>query len=224
MKNLTFILFLMTCSISAQVKFGPRIGVNLSGVNSDVPNTKINLRPSFQLGVMTDIRLSEKLFFQGSILFSERGYGFLSITETVDTTLALPRSSIITSEGNRILAYIDVPVMLVYKLDLGIGRAFFGAGPYFSYNLRGVNKENNTYVVNSDRDLSITKISGNYDMNKLKEIDRIDYGATFTLGMEFDEKWQLAAHYGLGLADIDPNQYKVSNRTTSISLVYLFGE
>ncbi|MBC8110743.1 MAG: PorT family protein [Verrucomicrobia bacterium] len=222
MKNTLFLLLFCVASVSAQTKFGLSIGVNLSGVSTDAPNTKINLRPSFQIGAMADIRLSEKLFFQGSLLFSERGYGFLAITETVDSSLALPRSSVVTSEGKRILSYIDLPVLLVYKLDLGIGRAFVGAGPYFSYNLRGVNKENNTYVVNSDRDLSITKINGNYDMNRLQEISRIDYGATFTLGIEFEEKWQLAAHYGLGLADIDPNQYKVSNRTTSITLVYLF--
>jgi hypothetical protein len=229
MKNLylfTVCIFLGTGLLSAQVKFGPRVGVNLASVSSDASDTKVNLRTSFQVGVMADARLSEKLFLQGSLLFSERGYGFLSVTQFRDSASAdeLPRSAVVSSEGKRIFAYIDVPIALVYKLDLGIGRAFFGAGPYFSFNLRGVNKENNTYVINSDRDLSITSISGSYDMNKLKQISRIDYGATFTAGMEFDEKLQVAAHYGFGLADINPNEPTVRNRTTTISLVYLFGD
>jgi hypothetical protein len=238
-KTYPFLLCLLAGSLaSAQIKYGPRLGINLNSASLSTPGGGENTRTSsnatsltsFCIGGLGELRLGENFALQLSLLASRKGYNFVEVIETQNkaalTTASADflKSSVITNRGVHQLLYLDVPLTLVYKKDLGIGKIMFGLGGYYAYCLWGVSKEQNTYVVGSASDLSLSSIDGTYDLIKKKQLSRNDFGAVLMTGLEFNERTQLTAQYSLGLADVNPSDATVRNRTVSITVTYLFGD
>ncbi|MBC8111373.1 MAG: PorT family protein [Verrucomicrobia bacterium] len=241
MKKIYLFLFFSAISgtLFGQIKYGPKIGINLSGANLSSPspteNTNVSstatLRTSYCLGAMAEARVGDAFAVQLSLMISNKGYNFIEVLESKtefgnnsSAQTALLKSSVVTNRGTRNLLYLDIPVAFVYKKDLGIGKVFGGLGGYFSYNIWGVTKEKNTYVVGSSFDLSLSSLNGTYDLTVANELSRTDFGGFLTAGLEFDERTQVAVNYNLGLSDTNPGLAKVYNRTVSITVTYLFGD
>jgi hypothetical protein len=240
MKKIYLFLFFSAISgtLQAQIKYGPKLGINLSGANLSSPNPTENtnvsstatLRTSYCLGGMAEARIGDAFAMQLSLMISNKGYNFIEVLESKNelgsntSQNALLKSSVVTNRGTRNLLYLDIPVAFVYKKDLGIGKAFGGLGGYFSYNIWGVTKEKNTYVVGSSFDLSLSSLNGTYDLTDANELSRTDFGGFLTAGLEFDERTQIAVNYNLGLSDTNPSAAKVYNRTVSITVTYLLGD
>lgn len=218
---------LLSTAVFGQTKIGPRVGVNLSNVSTDVASTTTNIYTSYSIGALVEHGLGETFALQVSVLASQKGYNFVDVQEnrsnnSASNVFAFSKSSVVTSRGTRQFFYLDVPVSIVYKRDLGLGKVFGGLGGYYSYNFWGVSKETNTYVVGASSDLSLSTIDGNYDMRANKELTSSDYGLIVNAGLEFNDKAQLSFNYSYGLADIDPGTAKVQNRTMNISLAWFF--
>lgn len=222
---LTSIIVTSAFTVSAQIKIGPRIGVNLSNVKTDVSTTTTNIFTSYSIGATLEKSIGEAVAVQLNVLASQKGYDFIDVDENKNTlgasnSLSFSKSSVVTSRGTRKFFYLDIPIALLYKKDLGIGKVIAGAGAYYASNFWGVSEEKNTYVVGSSGDLSLSSIEGTYDLKKSKELSSSDFGLLATAGLEFNEKVQLSFTYNLGLADIDPGKAKTQNRVVNVSLVY----
>ena len=220
-----FLSLLSLTSVFGQLKIGPRVGVNLSNVTTDRSTTTTTNLTSFSLGATLEKGLGEALALQVSILASSKGYNFVDVTQNKSTvtpsnSLSFSKSSVVTSQGKKELFYLDLPISILYKKDLGIGKVLFGGGAYYSYNFWGVSTETTTYVVGATADLSLSTITGIYDMKANNELSNSDFGLLANIGLEFNERTQLSANYNFGLADIDPGTASTKNRVMNISFIY----
>jgi hypothetical protein len=226
----SFILICLFClglgQSLAQVRFGLRGGFNLataSGIKGSA-----GVQPGFHFGGMVEIPISYTLFLQPSVLLSTKGYRYTTITQNISPPdFTPPRSSVFTNEGKINIYYAELPVLLCYKLDLGIGKLMLGAGPYAAYAWRATDQARDTYVAAGVPDLYITDVSLKYKLPLSGEnqvLKPLDYGATALLGLELEEKYQISFTYQHGLANISalPNQ-TLQNRVFGISLGFLFG-
>ena len=222
----TLIYFIPTIG-SAQFKVGPKIGLNICGATTNQSSTTVNLYTSFSGGIVGEFNFLDKLAIQANFLISSKGYNYLDVQENKSNNTSqntFSKSSVVTSRGTRSYLYLDFPVYLLYKKDLGIGKAFVGAGGYLAYAVWGVDKSQTTYVVGASNDLSLSSINDTYDLEKSNELNKVDGGLVFTLGLEFNERLQLQGLYQLGLTDIDASDRVVRNWNFNISLAYLLGK
>ena len=187
--------------------FGITGGVNWNNVNgktatgADLDN---KLKTGFNGGINVEIPISNGFYLQPGVEFRRKG-----------SELA---------NGNRLsLAYIDVPVNFVYKPALGTGSVLLGFGPYVGYGIDGrVTAPNGT-----ERDV---KFSNTYSATEAEDLQfkKLDAGANFVAGYEFQNKLSAALKAQLGLININrdtniPNdETRYRNTGFGLSLGYRF--
>jgi len=207
---------------NAQFTFGARAGFNLtnmSGFNDDNDelefdfNTK--LKPGFQFGVVGDFALNKSFSIQPGILFATQGFkiseDFISFIGSVPVPVSL--------SGGLSLNYIQIPINVQYKIDLGDMKLLLQTGSYLGYGLSGK--------------LEVEATSGNFTYeekekmkfgNKEEDMNPFDFGLGFGVGLHFDNI-QVGLGYNLGLANLS----KVENISTkhsglALTVTYLFGK
>jgi Outer membrane protein beta-barrel domain len=220
MKKITVVVFmsLMAFSISkAQSKksndgisFGVRAGVNLQNINGrDALDNKLEnkLVPRFQAGVNAELPLADDFYVQPGVLFATKGTKFKGSNTVLN------------------LSYIEVPVNLLYKPQLGNGKLLLGFGPYMAFAVSGKLKpENgNDRSIKFKNEISFAEaLSGNY-------LRGFDAGANLLFGYELSSKLSIQLNTQLGFLNIYPDIDGVSNNNTisrntgfGISLGYRF--
>jgi len=193
----------------AQIKFGPKVGLNYS----KLPNkTKyiINqqIYSGFQLGVMAEFRLFDDLFLQPGVLISNKGSKYIVGNNTVSSTTGF--SSFQFSSF-----YVDIPLNLIYKFNLGSFKLLLMAGSQLGYGLTGKWEA---------IDGTISKV--HFGNGPEDDIKSLDYGLNFGGGLEAG-RFQISSQYYLGLKMLSPlipplkeQKYKA----LTISIAYLFGK
>lgn len=110
--------------------------------------------------------------------------------------------------------YIQLPLSLKYRADLGTLSLFIHAGPYAAYALDG-NGSTEILGVSTEEDIDFGDGAGEYN--------RLDFGLNGGAGIGFGPL-DLGVNYGYGLADlVNLNGVRVSNQVLSVSLTYRFG-
>ena len=204
------VAFTMTTKSFAQVKYGVKAGLNLANIlakdNDYTYSDDYSTRIGIHLGVTAELPISEKFSLQGGLLYSTKGYRF----------------SLDDSSGNSIesfsviLQYYEIPINVIYKIELGGLKLCLNAGPYLGYAFRGVAKDSEGY----SEDLNI----GYTDDDDIKALD---FGFNIGAGVELNDKITIGLQYGLGLtntASYTENGYRVNNRVIGISFGYMFGQ
>ncbi|MCR8558757.1 outer membrane beta-barrel protein [Mucilaginibacter sp. BJC16-A38] len=115
------------------------------------------------------------------------------------------------------LNYLEVPVNFIYKVPAGVGKMFFGAGPYIGYGLSGnasvtSNVDGQTATQNQDVKF------GNGD----GEIKNPDFGFNVLAGYELPMGVILNAGYGQSFAGSSNTSGKVKNQGFQFSVGYFF--
>ncbi len=227
---LLFVVMLFAVSVHAQFKAGIRAGYNLSGIynvsgngtngsavtgNPAPPEPDWGMISGFQVGAAFEIPLKHSLYLQPAAVFSRQGF-----------------KDEYASNGDikRVfsLYYLQIPVNLQYKLDVGVVKVLFQAGPYVQYGLFGRQKY---YKKDVSQDLAdkYKKITMGSDSKDYLS-PRIDYGVGAGVGVQFAQL-QLMAGYNLGLGtttfkmDAKSRKYDMDMKNSSfvITLTYLFG-
>ncbi|WP_118196226.1 porin family protein [Albibacterium indicum] len=110
--------------------------------------------------------------------------------------------------------WIEIPVNAVAKFPtMGGGNFFLGAGPYAAFGISGENK-----IESGD-----VEISDEFEFGKDGTQKGTDFGVNFLGGYRLGNGLTLGAGYGLGLADIMPDNssdVKQNNRVLSFSIGY----
>lgn len=204
MKNLlkfalVICLVFVFSSIQAQMKIGPKVGVNLStmtlsssGVSID-PKTLVGLN----IGVLFETLASENLSFQTGIVYTGKGskYKIEGDGTTIDMTMAP--------------WFLEVPYNVVYGFGTGPVKFTVLGGPYLAFGMGGKVEalgESEKIVFGKDGDLK-----------------SMDFGLNIGAGVKFKDLF-LSAQYELGLINLsttDDVENKIKTLTFSIS--YLFG-
>lgn len=199
-------LFILTTNYAlAQVRFGPKAGVNFSTMT--LKSSGISLDPSnltgFQFGIVSEISLGSNFALQPGVIYSVKGSGY-SISG-FDMEVEINPT------------YIEVPVNAIYKIGAGPINVLLMAGPYFGYGIGG------NYSMKSAQETIDEAIKyGSGDNNDLKPFD---IGVNLGGGLEIG-RIQVAFQYCLGLTNLAPvtdNSAEQKNKVMTISLAYLFG-
>jgi len=220
------LLSLLSFAGHAQLKVGIRGGfslTNVSLVSEENERQNTEAIPRFQIGLTLDIPLVADFYLQPAVLYAGKGYkqdgGWLVAAE---------------GEFEVKLAYVEVPVNLLYKPQLGTGNLLIGAGPYLGYGIGGKWDTNGQIVIgdivlseNSGKVLFKNDWSegefGNYLFGK-----PWDYGINLVAGYEFLQHFTAQFNAQFGLANLSPNTENVSsdgstrNKGYGISVGYRF--
>jgi Outer membrane protein beta-barrel domain len=193
-------LMLSVTNMQAQIRFGPKVGLNLSkmtlknsGIAAD-PKTLVG----FHIGVISEIPLKGNFVLQPALLYSSKGskYSFMGEEESI-------------SPG-----FLEIPVNATYKFDLGNMKFFLNAGPYFAYGISGKIKyggESHSIKFGTD---------DNADMKPF------DMGLNFGAGLEI-QNFLVSLNYEFGLTNLIPGTTdgsEAKSQAIGISVGYLFGK
>ena len=183
----------------AQARIGLKAGLNLSTMT--LKESGMSLDPKtmtgFHVGLISEIPLNDKLFFQPGILYSTKGSKYSVSGMDVSITPS----------------FVEVPVNVLFKSDLGSAKLLLFAGPYFAFGIGGdVKSPSDTKAIS-------------YGSGDQKDMKSFDFGLNFGAGVEVSN-FQITAQYGLGLSNLAPvttNSAEMKVRTIGISVAYLFG-
>ena len=179
---------LMSTVAFTQVSFGIRAGVNFQNINGkDFFGDKLEneLITGFHAGADVEIPVAPEFYFQTGLLFSTKG----------------AKDSI----GNINLGYLELPLHVVYKPQLGSGKLIVGFGPYVAYGITGK-------VKSDEGDMDI-KFKGDLSADELVEVisgetiymKGFDAGADIFFGYEFAFKVTVQLNAQLGLLSMWPS-------------------
>ncbi|MBN2614181.1 MAG: PorT family protein [Bacteroidales bacterium] len=187
---------LFAVSGQAQVKFGIQGGLDLSKMEINTPGLNFDTKDitGYSVGLISEFKFGDRFLLQPGLLYAVKGtkYTFVGAETTVKPS------------------YLEVPVNLVYQIDMKPTKLLLFAGPYFAYGIGG------KYNFNGD---NTSKIK--YGTGSGNDLKPFDYGLNFGAGLDLS-RFELKAQYGLGLANLSPvssNTIKMS-RVIRISLAF----
>jgi hypothetical protein len=207
---LAVVLSLVTAvAVNAQ-GIGIKAGINLANMVFDSEwEESFDMRLGFHGGIVFEVGLTDAIFFGSGIIFSQKGTKFSYTDEDFDDE---------SYSGFTLINYLEVPINLLYKADLGGAKLVFEAGPYLGYAING--KEQIDYEDNG------TSFSFSEDIefgNEEDQVKRIDYGINVGVGLEFSS-FKVGAQYGLGLANLtNYEDSTMKNQVIGVSFGYFLG-
>ncbi|MDR2037503.1 MAG: PorT family protein [Bacteroidales bacterium] len=221
---LLLIVISSTVCVHAQRKFGIKAGYNLSGIYNisgsvvgDAPAPDWGMKSGFQGGILGDFRLNRSFYLQPSLMFSMQGF-----KDEYESNGSAKRLFS--------LYYLQVPINLQYKLDLGEPKLIFQAGPYAGLGLfsrqRYFKKDVLQKIDDKYKKLETTSNKKNDDSRP-----SFDFGVGVGVGVQL-LRFQLMAGYNFGFTEIsfDKDVYsrkydiKMKNHGLFITLTCLFGK
>lgn len=210
----------------AQARFGVNAGANFSKVilsNSNSDFQEYDFIPGFQIGLSVEIPFADHIFLQPSVSYIRKGFkspnaGYLGY----QTDFRLKAD------------YLELPILVLFKPNLGNGKFLFGAGPYIAYGTGG--------SWNSDIGVGVGDINiGNKgdvifrnDGSEGGALDSytygrpFDYGLSGLLGYEISQQISFQLEGKFGIANLQPRygeftpQQKIRNISIGLSGGYKF--
>ena len=180
MKKIFLTIGIIMSGFAFSQQFGIKAGLNVSDINNGASGTDMKAKTGIYAGVTANIPVSEEFSIQPELIYNQMGaktnlYDFGSIIGNVSTTTKLD--------------YISLPVMLQYNLPSNI---YLELGPEFSY------------LVSAKQGLSSSVISPSTDIN-MDYLNRLNVGAGFGAGYNFNKNIGINARYTLGLTGLGKN-------------------
>jgi long-subunit fatty acid transport protein len=210
---LTVIVLSSTLMFSQEIKFGAKVGLNVSNLRGNYP-TEINEKSSkvgFHIGGFAEYQINEKFILQPELLFSTQGneYGFKEYYGG--------GSYYDGAEYNLSINYLNLPIIFRYKV---IEKLSIDFGPQIGYALSGTTKIN---VIEDSRDPSqnysveIDMLNdGVYDFDGTTvqakaSLNRLDFSLNIGGTYDITDKFFVQGRYNLGLSSIDKNSTNGGN-------------
>ena len=200
-------IFLTAISYAQNVKYGAKLGLNISNFSGDVENSKSLI--GAQIGGFAEISISDKFAIQPELLFSMQGAKSEYSESNVDYSLS--------EESKSKLNYLNVPVLAKYYVA---DKFALLAGPQFGFLISAKEKY----------DFSETSM-GTTDSGS-DSIDTKDFykslALSFNIGASYSvtEKIFVDARYNLGLSSLakefQGDKIDIKNNVIQVSLGYKF--
>lgn len=183
MKKLLFLFgfVFVFCAINAQenIRFGITGGVDYTTMTKIVDG---GWKFGYKVGVISDIPIKNRFYFQPSLLFSSKGYKDKEWADIRDWN-GEPIENVSFSQNAN---FIELPLMFAYKFPSSgyIGKVMIYAGPYIAYGIAGKSKFSNSLLDElSFNTFEGSELLGTEDENALK-LKRFDCG--FSVGIAED--------------------------------------
>ena len=196
-----FVFSLITAQLKAQVKFGPKAGLNLTEMS--LKSGDLSYNPStvagFHVGFILETRINKHFYLQPGIFYSTKGSNYKIGMENVSISPD----------------YIEIPVNFLWKINLkGTAKLLIYTGPYFAAGIAG------SYNINGNS----KKIK--FGTSASDDLKPFDYGLNFGVGFEIHH-FQITGQYGYGLMNLNPDKsakYTVNIAGLFFSVGYLIGK
>ncbi|MBL0303740.1 MAG: PorT family protein [Cytophagaceae bacterium] len=202
---LLFLLFSGSFTAFSQ-QIGVRAGANLANllIKDDDEN---GFKPGLNLGVIGEYPLTETIFVESGLLFSQKGSKY-SVTEDGD--------KLSVAVG---LNYLEIPIFakVYHELDNDL-QVFGSVGPYIGVGVTGKYKIKLT--IDGESDSESEKIVYGED------IKRLDYGLGIGAGVR-KEKMQVGLNFNLGLANLNTDgdsSSSTKNMVIGLNFTYFLGD
>lgn len=223
-KFLTLSAILIMSSVAMQAQFGILGGVNfqnINGKNSSGDKLSNGLLTGFHAGLNVNIPLSTNFYIQPGVLFSVKG----SMNEFYSPQLKASGDYATTTR----LSYIEVPLNLLFRPQVGNGYLLLGVGPYVAYGILGT-ETTQLNSVSLERKVEFeNSVEGISDWIANAYYRPFDAGANILFGYEFGMGAFIQLNAQLGLLKINPEYTWLSDDQTSymntgygVSLGYRF--
>ena len=128
-----FIASFVIFHINAQIYIGGKIGTNLADtrVNGLAENfiPEQTIYTGFTAGVMAEITITDAFSFRPELNYIQKGF---IMNKDVDANL-LGLNLPVGAKAKTRVNYLEVPVLLEYKMGNQLAKAYFLAGPSFGY-------------------------------------------------------------------------------------------
>jgi hypothetical protein len=184
-------LFATVAAFSQQLgktTIGVRAGVNFQNLNGkDENDDKLSndLKVGFNVGVNAEMPIAQDFYVQPGLLYSTKGARVKDINGDEDAKLNI--------------AYLEIPINLLYKPALGQGRLLMGFGPYIGFGVGGKLKVGDFDTdVEFDNDVSLAEVASGVHFR------RLDAGANLLFGYELSNNLSAQINAQLGLVNIQP--------------------
>jgi hypothetical protein len=222
---LSTILVFSTITLQAQIGFGLIGGVNFQNINGkDNSGNKLEngLLTGFHAGVNVNIPVAPDFYFQPGLLFTIKGAknDFFSPETKASGDF----------ETTTKLSYIEMPLNLLYRPQLGKGYILLGFGPYIAYGVGGTENSDLLGLISYERSVKYKNRVTNFtELVENAYYRPFDAGANIFFGYELSLGVFLQLNAQLGLLKINPEyawetDSKASYKNTGygISIGYRF--
>jgi hypothetical protein len=188
--------------------FGVRAGINFQNLTGDDGNGhKLDnkLKTGINLGLNAEIPIAEDFYIQPGLLFTTKG--------AKDKTYR---------KVNYRLSYLEIPINLLFKPELGEGKLLLGFGPYIGIAVGGSYTDPN----GNKSDYKFAGKVTQAENASAPYARRMDFGGNLLAGYELSNKVSFQLNAQLGMTNIAPKiegvstKYKVKNTGFGISVGY----
>lgn len=225
MKQMMKCLLLVTGTLMTQIAIGQvQIGVKAGATFSDMTTSGLNFGTGFlepetiaspYAGIYAEMSLGGGFYFAPEANYSQKGFRVREATSLDVFGLPLP----IGAEAITRLNYIDMPLMLKYKIGEGSVQPYIKAGPTLGYAVSG----SVTTRINSIIDIKVAEI----DLNTQGELyNAFEVGGMVGAGVEIptgNGSFYIDAMYSHGFTDVlnEPVvDLRVYNRAFGVGIGY----
>jgi hypothetical protein len=215
---------------NAQLNFGVKAGLNLSNYTGiekpeGLPSTvewSNPYKPGFHVGAFAQYMLTKELGLEAGLYYSMLGAKQKFHIEQSGQYL--------TATGSTNPSYLQIPVSVLYKFDLGLGLKLYPqVGLYAGYGIAGKGTADiDTNIPNIGTALAVLGLSneeynyfGSNDGVETKN-NRFDAGLTFGLNLQYSN-FLIGLGYDLGLTKLNSEDNDSGkNVNLKLSVGYLF--
>lgn len=173
---------------------------NLNGTDAVGANLENEFKPGYHAGVDVQLPIAPMFFFQPGLLYITKG------AKHVDSK----------STSKYRLAYLEMPLNVVYKSMLGNGYIMVGFGPYISYGVGGkIFTKTGSATTESVIKFRNTVLIG--DPLLVNYFKQFDGGGNVIAGYEMASGIFCQIHTQFGMLKINPEDRRISNNQSSIT-------
>lgn len=207
---------LMAIASQAQVRVGIRGGFNASNYarTDDITDTTTvanSTLGSFNVGLVLDMPFSKNFSLQPGLIVSGKG------------AKQEYNSSGFRSEGKINPMYLEIPVNLLFRVDVaGIG-IYANGGPYLGFGIGG----KKSFSISSGSVSGSDEGSIDYGSDRRNDdLEKTDFGFNLGAGIELFKTFSVGLNYGVGLKNVIPGNpsSKLYNRVLSLNATLLLGK
>lgn len=198
--SISAVFIFLTITLQAQIGFGILGGVNFQNINGkDNSGNKLQngLLTGFHAGVNVNIPVAPEFYFQPGLLFSVKGAknDFFSPSTKASGDF----------ETTTKLSYIEMPLNLLYRPQLGKGYMLLGFGPYIALGLGGSENSELLGLVSYERAVKYKNRVTNFtELLENAYYRPFDAGANIFFGYELSLGVFIQLNAQLGLLKINP--------------------
>ena len=242
---LTSLMLCSTFAFSQEIKFGAKVGLNISNLRGNYPefspqttgadeaDLKNKSDIGFHIGGFAEFILNDKFSIQPELLFSKQGNNVEFTTTDYEFSDGTGESDTEKLTQSPNLSYINLPIMFKYKVIEKLSIEF---GPQIGYlisakstwKVEGTDDETEEIEIDLLNDGTYTFLGSTIQVKP--KTNRLDFGLNLGSSYDITEKFFVQARYNLGLSVFDKNStngtstdsWDLKNSVIQISTGYRF--